>query len=118
MQIAASCDLQIDREMTPDPLKRRILSYDDREICRILPFAASSDLQIDREMPINRETPNPLKRRILWFGVSEHGALQRMERFKGWSVAWSVTEDGAFQRIERFSVDWQSQSISNLEDAA
>ena len=66
MQIAASCDLQIDREMTPDPLKRRILSYDaDREICRILPFAASSDLQIDREMPINRETPNPLKRRIL-----------------------------------------------------
>ena len=90
----------------------------DREICRILPFAASSDLQIDREMPINRETPNPLKRRILWFGVSEHGALQRMERFKGWSVAWSVTEDGAFQRIERFSVDWQSQSISNLEDAA
>ena len=45
-----------------------------------------------------------------------------MERFKGWSVAWSVawsvTEDGAFQRIERFSVDWQSQSISNLEDAA
>ena len=94
----------------------------DREFCRILPFAAYPDLQIDREMPINRETPNPLKRRILWFGVSEHGALQRMERFKGWSVAWSVawsvTEDGALQRIERFSVDWQSQSISNLDDAA
>ena len=84
----------------------------DREICRILPFAASSDLQIDREMPINRETPNPLKRRILWFGVSEHGALQRMERFKGWSVAWSVrgwsvSKDRAFLGWLAITVDLQ-----------
>ena len=49
----------------------------------ILPFAASFDLQTDRKIPINREKPNPLKRRIIWFGVSEHVALQRMERVKG-----------------------------------
>ena len=96
MQIAASCDLQIDREMTPDPLKRRILWYDDREMTPIVSFAASSDLQIDREMPINRETPDPLKRRILWFGVSEHGVR-----------GWSVSKDGAFLGWLAITVDLQ-----------
>jgi hypothetical protein len=60
-------------------------------------------LQIDREMPINRETTNPQKRRILWFGVSEHGALQRMERYRG----WSVSKDRAFLGWLAITVDLQ-----------
>ena len=56
-------------------------------------------------MPINRETPNPLKRRILWFGVSEHGALQRIERLKGWSVSRLIGNHSrsANQRIRQMA---------------
>jgi len=148
-EMAPSCHLSISREM-PDHANCRIMWFADwswndtrssqtphsliwwpwndpgRVICRILPFAVSSDLQIDREMPINRETPNPLKRRILWFGVSEHGALQRMERFKGWSVSRLIGNHSrsANQRMRHknnsrliFAIGMQNTATSRIKQA-
>ena len=91
----------------PDPLKRRILWYDDREMTPIVSFAASCHLPYPLICRSTVKCQSTEKRQIPWNVASFDLAFQSME-----------SEDGAFQRMERFSVDWQSQSICKSEDAA
>ena len=116
MQIAASCDLQIDREMTPGPLKRRILSYDrwrrswdlpNPAICRILRFA---DRPWNANQPRNAKSPET-SHPLIWcfraWSVTEDGAFQRMERSMERYRGWSVSKDRAFLGWLAITVDLQ-----------